>query len=133
VLPAVTLASFLVAYNVRMMRACLLEVLRQDYVRTARAKGLREVIVVGRHALRNALVPVVTVVGLQVGLLIGGSVITETVFAYPGVGQLVVSAISARDTPLVQGCVLVTASGFILVNLLVDVSYVLLDPRIRLH
>jgi peptide/nickel transport system permease protein len=132
VLPAVTLASFLVAYNVRMMRACMLEVLRQDYVRTARAKGLREAIVVGRHALRNALVPVVTVVGLQVGFLIGGSVITETVFAYPGVGQLVVSAISARDTPLVQGCVLVTASGFILVNLLVDVSYVLIDPRIRL-
>jgi peptide/nickel transport system permease protein len=126
VLPAVTLAGFLMAYNVRMVRACLLEVLRQDYVRTARAKGLRETIVVGRHALRNALVPVVTVVGLQVGLLIGGSVITETVFAYPGVGQLVVSAISARDTPLVQGCVLVTASGFILVNLLVD-------PRIRLR
>jgi peptide/nickel transport system permease protein len=133
VLPAVTLASFLVAYNVRMVRACMLEVLRQDYVRTARAKGLREGIVVGRHALRNALVPVVTVVGLQVGLLIGGSVITETVFAYPGVGQLVVSAISARDTPLVQGCVLVTASGFILVNLLVDLSYVLIDPRIRLQ
>jgi ABC-type dipeptide/oligopeptide/nickel transport system permease component len=133
VLPAVTLASFLVAYNVRMVRACMLEVLRQDYVRTARAKGLREAIVVGRHALRNALVPVVTVVGLQVGLLVGGSVITETVFAYPGVGQLVVSAISARDTPLVQGCVLVTASGFILVNLLVDVSYVLIDPRIRLR
>jgi ABC-type dipeptide/oligopeptide/nickel transport system permease component len=133
VLPAVTLAGFLAAYNVRMVRACMLEVLRQDYVRTARAKGLREAIVVGRHALRNALVPVVTVVGLQVGLLIGGSVITETVFAYPGVGQLVVSAISARDTPLVQGCVLVTASGFILVNLLVDVSYVLIDPRIRLR
>jgi peptide/nickel transport system permease protein len=133
VLPAVTLASFLMAYNVRMVRACLLEVLGQDYVRTARAKGLREAIVVGRHALRNALVPVVTVVGLQVGLLIGGSVITETVFAYPGVGQLVVSAISSRDTPLVQGCVLVTASGFLLVNLLVDLSYVLIDPRIRLR
>jgi peptide/nickel transport system permease protein len=133
VLPAVTLASFLVAYNLRMMRVCMLEVLRQDYVRTARAKGLREIVVVGRHGLRNALVPIVTVIGLQVGLLIGGSVITETVFAYPGVGQLVVSAISARDTPLVQGCVLVTATGFILVNLLVDVSYVLIDPRIRLR
>ena len=133
VLPAVTLASFLVAYDVRMVRACMLEVLRQDYVRTARAKGLREAVVVGRHALRNALVPVVTVVGVQVGLLVGGSVITETVFAYPGVGQLVVSAIAARDTPLVQGCVLVTASGFILVNLLVDVSYALIDPRIRLQ
>jgi ABC-type dipeptide/oligopeptide/nickel transport system permease component len=132
VLPACTLASFLVAYNVRMTRACMLEVLGQDYVRTARAKGVREVLVVGRHALRNALVPMVTVIGLQVGLLLGGSVITETVFGYPGVGQLVVSAISARDTPLVQACVLVTASGFIMVNLLVDVSYVLIDPRIRL-
>jgi peptide/nickel transport system permease protein len=133
VLPACTLASFLAAYNVRMMRACMLEVLGQDYVRTARAKGVRERWVLGRHALRNALVPMATVVGLQVGLLLGGSVITETVFSYPGVGQLVVSAISARDTPLVQACVLVTASGFILVNLLVDVSYVLIDPRIRLR
>ena len=132
VLPACTLASFLTAYNVRMTRACMLEVLGQDYVRTARAKGVRELLVLGRHALRNALVPMVTVIGLQVGLLLGGSVITETVFGYPGVGQLVVSAISARDTPLVQACVLVTASGFILVNLLVDVSYVLIDPRIRL-
>ena len=133
VLPACTLASFLTAYNVRMTRACMLEVLGQDYVRTARAKGVRELGVLGCHALRNALVPMATVVGLQVGLLLGGSVITETVFGYPGVGQLVVSAIAARDTPLVQACVLVTASGFILVNLLVDVSYVLIDPRIRLR
>jgi peptide/nickel transport system permease protein len=132
VLPACTLASFLIAYNVRMTRACMLDVLGQDYVRTARAKGVRELWVLGRHAFRNALVPMVTVIGLQVGLLLGGSVITETVFGYPGVGQLVVSAISARDTPLVQACVLVTASGFILVNLLVDMSYVLIDPRIRL-
>jgi peptide/nickel transport system permease protein len=132
VLPACTLASFLTAYNVRMTRACMLDVLGQDYVRTARAKGVRELGVLGRHAFRNALVPMVTVVGLQVGLLLGGSVITETVFGYPGVGQLVVSAISARDTPLVQACVLITASGFILVNLLVDMSYVLIDPRIRL-
>ena len=132
VLPACTLASFLTAYNVRMTRACMLDVLGQDYVRTARAKGVGELGVLGRHALRNALVPMVTVVGLQVGLLLGGSVITETVFGYPGVGQLVVSAISARDTPLVQACVLITASGFILVNLLVDMSYVLIDPRIRL-
>ena len=132
VLPACTLASFLVAYNVRMTRACMLDVLGQDYVRTARAKGVGELGVLGRHAFRNALVPMVTVIGLQVGLLLGGSVITETVFGYPGVGQLVVSAISARDTPLVQACVLITASGFILVNLLVDMSYVLIDPRIRL-
>ena len=132
VLPACTLASFLTAYNVRMTRACMLEVLNQDYVRTARAKGVAERWVLARHALRNALIPMITVVGLQVGLLLGGSVITETVFGYPGVGQLVVSAISARDTPLVQACVLVTATGFILVNLLVDVSYVLIDPRVRL-
>jgi ABC-type dipeptide/oligopeptide/nickel transport system permease component len=132
VLPAMTLATFLVASTARMMRSCMLEVLQADYVRTARAKGLREVVVLGRHAFKNALLPMLTVVGLQVGLLLGGSVITETVFAYPGVGQLVVSAIGARDTPVVQGCVLVTAAGFILVNLLVDVSYALADPRVRL-
>jgi ABC-type dipeptide/oligopeptide/nickel transport system permease component len=132
VLPAVTLATFLVASTARMMRSCMLEVLQADYVRTARAKGLREAVVLGRHAFKNALLPMLTVVGLQVGLLLGGSVITETVFAYPGVGQLVVSAIGARDTPVVQGCVLVTAAGFILVNLLVDVSYALADPRVRL-
>jgi peptide/nickel transport system permease protein len=132
VLPSITLASFLLAYNARMMRSCLLEVLGQDYVRTARAKGLAEPDVWGRHAGKNALIPMVTVVGLQVGLLLGGSVITETIFAYPGLGQLMVSGITARDTPLVQGCVLVSASGFILVNLLVDLSYALLDPRVRL-
>jgi ABC-type dipeptide/oligopeptide/nickel transport system permease component len=132
VLPAVTLASFLLAYTARMMRSSLLEVLVQDYVRTARAKGLREAMVLGRHAFKNALIPMVTVVGLQVGLLLGGSVITETIFAYPGLGQLIVSAIGARDTPLVQGCVLVSAAGFILVNLIVDLSYAVLDPRIRL-
>jgi ABC-type dipeptide/oligopeptide/nickel transport system permease component len=132
VLPAVTLATFLIAYMTRMMRSCMLDVLGQDYIRTARAKGLMEVVVLGRHALKNALIPMVTVVGLQVGLLLGGSVITETVFAYPGIGQLIVSAIGARDTPLVQGCVVVIATGFILVNLIVDVSYALIDPRIRL-
>ncbi len=132
VLPAVTLATFLIAYMTRMMRSCMLDVLGQDYIRTARAKGLMEVVVLGRHALKNALIPMVTVVGLQVGLLLGGSVITETVFAYPGIGQLIVSAIGARDTPLVQGCVVVIATGFILVNLIVDLSYALIDPRIRL-
>jgi len=132
ILPAVTLASFLVAYMARMTRSCMLEVLGQEYIRTARAKGLREVVVLCRHALKNALIPMVTVVGLQVGLLLGGSVITETVFAYPGIGSLVVSAISARDTPLVQGCVLVISTGFILVNLIVDVSYAFIDPRVRL-
>jgi ABC-type dipeptide/oligopeptide/nickel transport system permease component len=132
VLPAVTLATFLIAYMTRMMRSCMLDVLGQDYIRTARAKGLMEVVVLGWHALKNALIPMVTVVGLQVGLLLGGSVITETVFAYPGIGQLIVSAIGARDTPLVQGCVVVIATGFILVNLIVDVSYALIDPRIRL-
>jgi peptide/nickel transport system permease protein len=110
----------------------MLEVLGQDYIRTARAKGLREIAVLTRHAMKNALIPMVTVIGLQVGLLLGGSVITETIFAYPGIGQLVVSAIGARDTPIVQGCVLLTAGGFILVNLVVDLSYGFLDPRIRL-
>ena len=132
ILPAITLASFLTAYNARMTRTCMLEVLGQDYIRTARAKGLREIAVLTRHAMKNALIPMVTVIGLQVGLLLGGSVITETIFAYPGIGQLVVSAIGARDTPIVQGCVLLTAGGFILVNLVVDLSYGFLDPRIRL-
>lgn len=132
VLPALTLGSFLLAYNTRMMRSCMLEVLRQDFIRTARAKGLKELLVLGHHAFRNALIPMVTILGLQVGLLLGGSVITETIFSYPGVGQLVVTAISSRDTPVVQACVLVIAAGFLLINLLIDVSYALIDPRIGL-
>ena len=131
VLPAVTLGLALGAVVTRTLRSSLLEALAEDYVRTARAKGLSEGRVVWGHVLRNALIPVVTVLGLQLGTLIGGAVITEYVFALPGVGRLVVDAVFARDYPLVQGVVLLIAVGFILSNLLVDVLYGLIDPRIR--
>jgi peptide/nickel transport system permease protein len=130
-LPAITLGLQLTAIIARMTRSTLLESLGQDYVRTARAKGLSQRAVVLRHALRNALIPVVTIVGLQVGGLLAGAVITEFIFAIPGVGRLIVDAIFARDFPVVQGVVLVTALGFIASNLLADVLYALLDPRIR--
>ncbi len=131
ILPAVTLSTVPLAIIARMTRSSLLEVLRQDYVRTARAKGLAETTVVARHALRNAFIPVITVIGLNVGSLLGGAILTETIFAWPGVGRLVVDAIFARDYPVVQGAVLVIALLFVLVNLLVDLSYAYLDPRIR--
>jgi ABC-type dipeptide/oligopeptide/nickel transport system permease component len=111
----------------------MLETLGQDYIRTARAKGVVERLVVLRHGLRNALIPIVTVVGVQAGYLLGGAVLTETVFAWPGVGTLMVQGILARDFPLVQGCVLVVALCFVLVNLVVDALYAWLDPRIRLE
>jgi peptide/nickel transport system permease protein len=131
VLPAITLAAASVTIVARLTRAAMLEVLGQDYIRTARAKGLVESRVVVRHALKNALVPIVTVVGVQAGYLLGGAVLTETVFAWPGVGTLMVQGILARDIPLVQGCVLVVALTFVLVNLTVDLLYAWLDPRIR--
>jgi peptide/nickel transport system permease protein len=131
VLPAVTLGTAMAAVVTRMVRSSLLEVLEQDYVRTARAKGLREQLVVLRHALKNALIPVVTIVGLQTGNLIGGAVITEYVFCIPGVGRLVVDSIFSKDYPLVQGVVLLTSLAFILANLAADVVYGYLDPRIR--
>ncbi len=131
VLPAVTLSTFSLAIFARMTRSSLLEVLRQDYIRTARAKGLSERVVIYRHALKNAFLPVITVVGTQFGFLLGGAVVTETVFAWPGVGRLSVQAILARDFPLVQGIVLVLAVSFVLVNLLVDLLYAVIDPRIR--
>ena len=131
VLPAVTLGLALAAVVTRTLRSSLLDALAEDYVRTARAKGLSEGRVVRGHVLRNALIPVVTVLGLQLGTLIGGAVITEYVFALPGVGRLVVDAVFARDYPLVQGVVLLIAVGFIVSNLLVDVLYGLIDPRIR--
>jgi peptide/nickel transport system permease protein len=133
IMPAVTLATIPMAIIARMTRSSMLEVLRQDYVRTARAKGLAERTVIYRHALRNALIPVVTVVGLQFGSLLSGAVITETVFARPGLGRLAVTSILFRDYAAVQGIVLVGASVFVLVNLLVDVLYGLLDPRIRVR
>ena len=131
VLPAVTLAAASTTIVARLTRATMLEVLGQDYIRTARAKGLVELRVVMRHGLKNALIPIVTVIGVQVGYLLGGAVLTETVFAWPGVGTLMVQGILARDFPLVQGCVLVIALSFVLINLTVDVLYAWLDPRIR--
>lgn len=131
ILPAVTLSTVPLAIIARMTRSSLLEVLRQDYVRTARAKGVPETRIIARHALKNAFIPVVTVIGLNVGSLLGGAILTETIFAWPGVGRLVVDAIFERDYPVVQGTVLMIALFFILVNLLVDLSYAYLDPRIR--
>jgi peptide/nickel transport system permease protein len=130
-LPAITLGLALGAVITRTLRSSLLEALSEDYVRTGRAKGLSERVILGRHALKNSLIPVVTVLGLQLGGLIGGAVVTEYVFALPGVGRLVVDAVFARDYPLVQGVVLLIAVGFILTNLLVDLVYGWLDPRIR--
>jgi peptide/nickel transport system permease protein/oligopeptide transport system permease protein len=131
ILPAFTLATGSLAIIARMTRSTMLEVIRLDYVRTARAKGLTEKLVILRHALKNALIPVVTIIGLQMGILLGGAVLTEMVFAWPGIGRLLVEAILARDYPVVQGVVLVVAAMFILVNLVVDIIYAYLDPRIR--
>jgi len=131
VLPAVTLAAASMTIIARLTRSTMLDVLGQDYIRTARAKGLIEGRVVFRHGLKNALIPIVTVVGVQAGYLLGGAVLTETVFAWPGVGLLMVQGILARDFPIVQGCVLVIALTFVLINLAVDLLYVYLDPRIH--
>ena len=130
-LPAVTLAAASVTIIARLTRSTMLETLGQDYIRTARAKGVVERAVVLRHGLKNALIPIVTVVGVQAGYLLGGAVLTETVFAWPGVGTLMVQGILARDFPLVQGCVLVVALSFVLINLVVDLLYAWIDPRIR--
>ena len=132
VLPAVTLGAALAAATMRMTRATMLEVLRADYVRTARAKGLTERSVVWNHALSNARMPIVTLLGIQLGQLLGGVVITETVFSWPGIGKLTVDAIFARDYPVVQGAVLLTATLFVLINLMTDLIYTVLDPRVRL-
>jgi peptide/nickel transport system permease protein len=131
VLPAVTLGIGPAAVIARMTRSSVLEVIRQDFVRTARAKGLAERVVILRHVLRNALIPVLTIVGLQVGYLFGGAVLVEMVFSWPGLGLLMVNGILARDFPVVQGAVLVVATTYVLVNLLVDVLYTLVDPRVR--
>ena len=133
VLPAVTLGTPSAAIISRMTRSSLVDVLEQDYIRTARAKGLREFVVINSHALRNALIPVVTVVGLQLGYLLGGAVVTETVFAWPGIGRLVVQSILGRDFPVIQASVLILALTFVLLNLLTDLLYNLLDPRISLQ
>lgn len=131
VLPAITLATIPLAIVAKMTRAGMLEVLRTDYVRTAKAKGLGAWAVVVKHGLRNALVPIVTVIGLQTGLLLGGAVLTESIFSWPGVGRLAFEAISNRDYPLINGAVLLFATTFVVVNLVVDLLYAALDPRIR--
>ncbi len=131
VLPSLTLAAFSVALIARMTRSSMLEVLGQDYVRTARAKGVSETFVVARHALKNALIPIITVVGLQFGTLLGGAVLTESVFGWPGMGLLLVGSIFSRDYAMVQGIVLVFSFLFILTNLLVDLLYAVIDPRIH--
>jgi peptide/nickel transport system permease protein len=115
----------------RMTRSSMLDVLQQDYIRTARAKGLREQAVLFKHALRNALLPVVTIVGLQTGILLSGAILTETIFAWPGIGKWIYDAIAGRDYPIVQGGTLVIAFVFVMINLLVDISYAFLDPRIH--
>jgi len=131
VLPSVTLGAIASALIARLTRSSMLEVLGQDYVRTARAKGLGGFAVVVRHALKNALIPVVTIFGLQFGNLLAGAVIVETVFSRPGIGRLIVGGILAKDFPLVQGTVLFVATAYVLINVLVDVAYAFVDPRIR--
>lgn len=133
ILPAITLGTALAAILARMVRSSLLEVLNEDFVRTARAKGLSERAVIWRHALRNAWLPIITLLGLQLGALLGGAVITETVFSWPGVGSLLVESIQKRDYPVVQGCVLLISLAYVLVNTLTDLLYGVIDPRIRVE
>jgi ABC-type dipeptide/oligopeptide/nickel transport system permease component len=132
ILPAATLGAALAAILTRMVRGAMLEELSSDYVRTARAKGLSTSAVLLRHALRNALIPVITILGLQFGTLLAGTIVTETIFSWPGIGRLTVQAISSRDYPLLQGCILIIALSYVLVNLLTDVLYAFIDPRVRL-
>lgn len=133
VLPAITLGAALAAILTRMVRAAVMEELASDYVRTARAKGLSEWAVLSRHAFRNALIPTLTILGLQFGTLLAGAIVTETIFSWPGIGRLTVQAISARDFPLLQGCILLIAVTYVLVNLATDFVYALVDPRVRLE
>jgi peptide/nickel transport system permease protein len=132
VLPAITLGSAMAAILSRMVRATLLEVLGEDYIRTAKAKGLGPGAIIWRHALRNALLPVITLLGLQLGALLAGAVITEAVFSWPGIGQLIIEAIQGRDYPVVQACVLLISLSYVVVNTLTDLAYSWLDPRVRL-
>jgi ABC-type dipeptide/oligopeptide/nickel transport system permease component len=132
VLPAATLAVFATGLIARMTRASMLDVLHQDFVRTAYAKGLRSRLVIYKHALRNAAIPVVTVVGLQFGALMGGAIIVETIFGWPGVGRLLIQSINARDFPMIQGLVFTFAAIVVVVNLATDLIYAAIDPRIEL-
>ncbi|MBX3145076.1 MAG: ABC transporter permease, partial [Trueperaceae bacterium] len=131
IMPAIALGTIPLAIIVRMTRSAMLDVLGQDYVRTARSKGLSETLVVRKHALRNALLPVITVIGLSFGVLLSGAILTETVFSWPGIGRWVFDAIASRDYPIIQGGVIFVAAMFVVVNLLVDLSYALIDPRIQ--
>lgn len=131
VLPAITLSVNSLAMITRMTRSSMLETIRQDYIRTARAKGLKENVITVKHALRNAMIPIVTTVGLQFGFSLGGAVLVETVFAWPGIGRLLVECIKLKDTPVVVACVLVLATMFSIINLCIDILYAFLDPRIR--
>ena len=131
VLPAITLGTALAAILSRMTRSSMLEVIREDYITAGRAKGLSERVVILKHGLRNALIPILTVMGLQIGALLSGAVVTEKVFAWPGIGRLLVDGIEARDYPLVQGCVLAISLCYVLVNLVIDLLYAAVDPRIR--
>ncbi|MCL0105894.1 ABC transporter permease [Thermodesulfovibrionales bacterium] len=131
ILPSITLGTGMAAITTRLIRSSMLEVLKADYIRTARAKGLKEKVVIYKHALKNAMIPVVTIVGLQFASLLEGAVIVEVIFAWPGIGRLLVDSIFARDFMLIQGCILFIAAMFVLVNLLVDISYAYLDPKIR--
>jgi len=133
VLPAITLGAALAAILTRMVRTSVIEELSSDYVRTARAKGLSEAAVLFRHAFRNALIPILTVVGLQFGTLLAGTIVTETIFSWPGIGRLTVQAIEARDYPLLQGCILLIAFSYVAVNFLTDVVYVFVDPRVKMQ
>ncbi|MBD3308125.1 ABC transporter permease subunit [candidate division KSB3 bacterium] len=131
ILPAITLGTALAAILTRMTRSSMLEILHEDYITTSRAKGLRESLVIFKHALRNALIPVITIIGFQCGALLSGALITETIFAWPGLGRLTITAIQKRDYPLVQGCVLVISLSYVFVNLFTDLAYAWVDPRIR--
>lgn len=131
ILPAITLGTGYAAVTMRLIRASMLDVLQQDYIRAARAKGVPEYMVIFKHALKNSLIPVVTVAGLNFGYLLNGSVIVETIFSWPGIGNLIVSAILSKDYPVIQGCVLLVAVIFVLVNFAVDISYAYLNPKIR--
>jgi len=132
VLPPATLGAALAAILTRMVRGSMIEELSSDYVRTAKAKGLSTRVVLFRHAFRNALIPIITILGLQFGTLLAGTIVTETIFSWPGIGRLTVQAISSRDYPLLQGCILVIAVSYVLVNLLTDLLYAVIDPRVRL-
>ena len=130
ILPSLTLGMAMAAILTRILRASLLRLVNLDFIQTARAKGLREAVVWLKHMLRNALIPVISIMGLQFGSLLAGSIITETIFSWPGIGRLTVQAIQTRDYPLVQGCVLIVATGYLVVNFITDLAYSIVDPRI---